>query len=147
MGCGSSAAKVSQEFSVAAVEIGPDRIVRRIGQGSMGVVYHACDVAHDRDVALKVMLPEVMADDGARLRFSREARAAASLRHRNIVSVFDFEEHGEAPYIAMELPEARQTRKSTVSAQVVSSSSGRMDQFSNGAPSSPGASLRSRAQR
>jgi hypothetical protein len=83
--------------------LGAYEIVRRIGQGSMGVVYQARDTARGRDVALKVMAAVSLADEGARTRFFREARAAASLKHRNIVAVFDFSEDGDTPYIVMEL--------------------------------------------
>jgi serine/threonine protein kinase len=86
-------------------EVGPYRIVRRIGQGSMGVVYQARDAARARDVALKVMNAPGIGDEGARARFAREARAVAKLRHRNIVAVFDFSDEGDAPYLVMELLE------------------------------------------
>ena len=54
-------------------------------------------------VALKVMLPDVAADEHARARFVREARAVSRLRHRNIISVLDAGLHEGAPYLAMEL--------------------------------------------
>ena len=85
--------------------IGAYQIVRRIGQGSMGVVYRARDTAGGRDVALKVMAAVNLSDETARTRFFREARAAASLKHRNIVSVLHFSEDADTPYIAMELLE------------------------------------------
>jgi serine/threonine-protein kinase len=82
--------------------VGPYRLAQRIGQGGTGVVYLAHDTEHDRDVALKILLPEIVSDETTRARFAREARAAAGLQHRNIVSVLDFSEEGEWPYIAME---------------------------------------------
>ncbi len=82
---------------------GTYRIVGRLGRGAMGVVYAARD-ERGREVALKVMLPEIVADEHARGRFLREAQAAARLRHRNIVTVYDCGvDERDCPYIAMEL--------------------------------------------
>ena len=78
------------------------QLLRRIGRGSMGVVYLARDMRQDREVALKILRPDMRADDALRARFAREARAAAALRHRNIVAVLDFSNTGEWPYIVME---------------------------------------------
>jgi len=88
-------------------QIGRYTITRRVGRGGMGVLYQARDNVLDRDVALKVMSTEMMSDEGSRDRFYREARAAARLQHRNIVTVFEFAEAGDAPYIAMEFLHGR----------------------------------------
>ena len=56
----------------------------------------------DREVAIKVMAGDFSADESARTRFYREARAAARLQHRNIVTIFEFAEDNGTPYIAME---------------------------------------------
>jgi hypothetical protein len=70
----------------------------------MGVVYHAHDPLLDRDVALKVMLPQTAADPDQKARFEREARAAAKIVHRNVLTVFDLGYHQDgSPYIAMEM--------------------------------------------
>jgi serine/threonine-protein kinase len=84
--------------------IGRYRIVGRIGRGGMGVLYKGIDPALDREVAIKVMSNsfEGDVDSGARARFFREARAAAKLQHRNIVTVFEFAEEEGTPYIVME---------------------------------------------
>jgi eukaryotic-like serine/threonine-protein kinase len=76
-----------------------------LGRGGMGSVYRATDTVLQREVALKVLDPEGVQTIGpdARARFAREARAAASLQHPNIVSVHDVGEHGGLPYLAMEL--------------------------------------------
>src|SRR5688572_22764838 len=70
----------------------------------MGVVYHAHDPLLDRDVAIKVMLPATAADPDQKARFEREARAAAKIVHRNVLTVFDLGYHQDgSPYIAMEM--------------------------------------------
>ena len=81
---------------------GPYRLVRRIGRGAMSMVYQAAD-GRDREVALKVMLPDIAADGGARARFLQEAKTMVGLQHRNIVTVFDSGLVDDVPYIAMEL--------------------------------------------
>ena len=79
-----------------------------MGRGGMGVLYRGKDPVLDREVAIKVMSGDFSADEAARARFFREARAAARLQHRNIVTIFEFaeDEHG-TPYIAMEFLRGR----------------------------------------
>jgi serine/threonine protein kinase len=83
-------------------QFGAYRIISRLGRGAMAHVYHARD-ARERDVALKIMLPELAADESAQVRFVREAEAMAGLKHRNIITVLDCGVHDDSPYIAMEL--------------------------------------------
>jgi len=64
------------------------RIERELGQGGMATVYRAHDLRHDRDVAIKVMHPEVSAGLAAD-RFLLEIRTSAGLQHPHIVPVFD----------------------------------------------------------
>ncbi len=79
-------------------------IVRKIGEGGMGIVYAARDERLHRTVALKTM--SSLAGDGtARQRFWREARAAASVNHPNICQIHDVGEDGGTLFIAMELLE------------------------------------------
>ena len=68
----------------------------------MGVLYRGRDPVLDREVAIKVMAGDFSADESARSRFFREARASARLQHRNIVTIFEFAEDAGTPYIAME---------------------------------------------
>jgi serine/threonine-protein kinase len=82
--------------------LGRYRLVERIGQGGMAEVYKAFQPALDRYVAVKVLHPFLLEEDGARERFSREARAVASLRHPNIVQVFDYDNEGEIYFMVME---------------------------------------------
>lgn len=82
--------------------IGKYKIQRLVARGGMGELYLAHDPDLDREVAIKVMSEDIMLDEQARARFYREARAAARLQHRNIVTVFDFSHDGEIPYFVME---------------------------------------------
>ena len=72
-----------------------------IGRGGMGVVYRATHVHLGRDVALKVLAPELSDSDQFRKRFLRESRLAASIEHPNVVPVYDAGEFDGTLYIAM----------------------------------------------
>ena len=84
--------------------IGRYRILGRIGRGGMGIVYRAQDDALGRSVALKVLTPDLAASP-LRQRFFREARLAAQIQHRGVVSVLDVGEDQGRLYIVMELLE------------------------------------------
>ena len=77
-------------------------IQRHIARGGMAEVYVARDLLLDRPVALKVLFPELSADQTFVERFRREAQAAANLNHPNIVSVYDWGEEGSTYFIVME---------------------------------------------
>ncbi len=80
------------------------RLLELLGQGGMATIYRARDAQLERDVAVKVLRPEIGQDPDFVARFRDEARAAASLSHPNIVAVFDFgQEAGGDQYIVMEL--------------------------------------------
>jgi tetratricopeptide (TPR) repeat protein len=79
------------------------RILAKLGAGGMGVVYRAHDEQLDRDVALKVLSPGTLANDGARRRFKREALALAKLNHPNIESVYEFGSESGTDFLVMEL--------------------------------------------
>jgi Protein kinase domain len=76
-----------------------------LGRGAMGVTYKAFDVDLHCHVALKVISEKYLNDESARLRFLREARAAASVRHPNVASVFHLGRTGENYFYAMEFVE------------------------------------------
>ena len=79
------------------------RIVEKIGEGGMGVVWKAVDTTLDRQVAIKV-LPEAFAREVERLaRFEREAKVLAALNHPNIAGIYGLHEHDGNRFLAMEL--------------------------------------------
>jgi serine/threonine protein kinase len=83
--------------------LGPYRVLEILGEGGMGMVFQAEDPQLARLVALKVMKPDQELGDVARRRFLQEARAAASIQHENIVTIYQVGEDGGVPYIAMQL--------------------------------------------
>ena len=83
------------------------RVLSLIGGGGMGEVYRATDTRLQRDIALKVLPPEMSADPARHERFQREARAVASLNHPNIVTIHSVEEAGGVHFLTMELVEGR----------------------------------------
>jgi serine/threonine protein kinase len=80
-------------------------IAHKLGEGGMGVVWKARDTTLDRDVALKILPADGGSSDIRRERFLREARAASSLNHPNIVTVYEINSEGDVDFIAMELVE------------------------------------------
>jgi serine/threonine protein kinase len=85
----------------AGVRITGYRIEARVGRGGMGEVYRAEQLNLGRKVALKVLSPELAADDGFRRRFLRESRIAAAIDHPNVIPVYEAGEDGGLLYIAM----------------------------------------------
>lgn len=73
-----------------------------LGRGAMGVVFRAYEPSLDRDVAVKMLAPELAAWPQARQRFAREARVAAAIRHENVVAIHSVRELGGWSYLAME---------------------------------------------
>src|SRR5919109_5117159 len=85
--------------------VGRYEILRELGRGGMAVVYLARQTDLDRLVALKELGAFQAADPASVERFLRESRLAGSLVHPNIVTVHDYFEHDEIPYISMEVLE------------------------------------------
>ena len=91
--------------------LGHYRVVEKLGEGGMGIVYRAHDERLDRDVAIKV-LPEEVAQDTDRLaRFEREAKAFAALSHPNILEIFDFDTEDDVIFAVTELLEGETLRE------------------------------------
>ena len=78
------------------------KILEKLGQGGMGVVYKAEDTRLDRTVALKVLAAHLLTDEEAKSRFEREAKAAAGLDGPNIATVFEIGEDKGQSYIALQ---------------------------------------------
>ncbi|MFG1993936.1 protein kinase [Actinoplanes sp. NPDC048988] len=87
------------------------RLRERLGRGGMAVVWRADDEVLGREVAVKVLSPDLAGDPDLRRRIRDEARAAARLRHVNVVAVYDYGEFGEGghtlSYVVMELVDGR----------------------------------------
>jgi serine/threonine protein kinase/class 3 adenylate cyclase len=83
--------------------LGPYRILKVLGAGGMGMVFQAEDPNLRRLVALKVMRPELASSLTARQRFLREARATAAIEHDHIVNIFQVDQDGDVPFLAMQL--------------------------------------------
>src|SRR6187431_386937 len=79
------------------------RLGEVIGRGGMATVHRATDIRLEREVAVKLLKPEVTADPDLAQRFRREALAATVLRHPNIVACLDTGTDGDQPYLVMEL--------------------------------------------
>ena len=86
------------------------RLVEKIGEGGMGVVWKALDTRLDRYIALKLLPPELMADPERRRRFLHEARTAAAVTHPNIATIHEIDESTGVIFISMELVAGRTLR-------------------------------------
>ncbi len=83
------------------------KILDKLGAGGMGEVYLAEDTTLKRQVALKVLPPDLAADQERLERFQREAEILAALDHPNIVTVFTVEQEGDIPFLTMQLVEGK----------------------------------------
>ncbi len=87
---------------VGPTMLGHYRIVEKIGEGGMGVVYRAHDERLDRDVALKLLPAGLLSDEAARKRFRKEALALSKLNHPTISTIFDFDTQDGLDFLVME---------------------------------------------
>ena len=101
----------TQPLRVArGTRLGPYEVVERIGAGGMGEVYRARDTRLGRDVAVKVLPPELAGDPDRLRRFEHEAKAVAALNHPHILTVHDVGTHDGTPYVVTELLEGETLR-------------------------------------
>jgi serine/threonine protein kinase len=94
-----------QRFEHYEVALGEDGRPLELGRGAMGITYKAVDVDLQCPVTLKVISERYLGDETAQVRFLREARAAASVRHPNVASVFHLGRRGRDYFYAMEFVE------------------------------------------
>jgi hypothetical protein len=97
--------QATQRFEHYELVTGEDGKPVELGRGAMGVTYKAFDINLRCPVTLKVIGERYLGDESARLRFLREARAAAKLRHSNVASVFHLGRTGSSYFYAMEFVE------------------------------------------
>ena len=107
LGGGASAATVNLTGKI----LGHYKVLRQLGEGGMGQVYVAEDTELRREVALKVLPPDMATDADRLQRFKREARSVAALKHPNIVTIYSVEEARGLHFIAMELVEGHPLSK------------------------------------
>jgi len=82
--------------------VGKYRVVRKLGEGGMGVVYEAENTFTGKRVAIKRLHPQLLADQRSVERFIREARVAARVRHPNVVDLYDVDSDRDGPFLVME---------------------------------------------
>ena len=104
---------VARRFQHYEVVVSEDGKLVELGHGAMGVTYKAFDIDLRCPVTLKVISERYLGDESARLRFLREARAAASVRHPNVASVFHLGRSAEGYFYAMEFVEGKPCRISS----------------------------------
>ena len=100
-----------KRFEHFEVGTGEEGKALELGRGAMGVTYKAFDINLQCPVTLKVISERYVGDESARLRFLREARAAASVRHPNVASVFHLGRTGDSYFYAMEFVEGETLEK------------------------------------
>src|SRR5271167_5028006 len=97
-----AARNMAVESPILGRTLGHYRVVEQVGAGGMGVVYRAHDDRLDRDVALKVLPPGTLGDDGARKRFRKEALTLSRLSHTNVAHIYDFDTEDGIDFLVME---------------------------------------------
>lgn len=93
---------MGQGTSIVGQLLGHYRVLEQVGAGGMGMVFRASDQQLERDVAIKVLPPGMLADESARKRFRREALTLAKLNHPNIGTVYEFGSQEGVDFLVME---------------------------------------------
>jgi Tol biopolymer transport system component len=83
--------------------LGAYRVLEKLGEGGMGEVYRARDTKLERDVAIKILSPQLARDPDALARFEREALSVAKLSHPNILAIYELGRHEETAFVVSEL--------------------------------------------
>jgi len=102
---------MQNEVQMIGSTISHYKILEKLGEGGMGIVYKALDTTLGRTVALKFISASASADESLKQRLAREAKACAALNHPNITTVYDFVETDEHEFIAMEFVEGESLDK------------------------------------
>src|ERR1051326_8528399 len=108
----------SEHPSWVGREVSHYRIVEKIGEGGMGVVYRGLDLSLGRPVAMKLLPPEKVGDLDRKRRFVQEAKAASALSHPNIVTIYEIAHHENVDYVAMEYIAGRSIHQRIYSGQL-----------------------------
>src|SRR5204862_1452859 len=90
--------------------LGHYRIVDRLGEGGMGEVYRAHDAQLDREVAIKILSPQLARDPEALARFEREALSVAKLSHPNILAIYELGRDADTVFVVSELVDGETLR-------------------------------------
>jgi serine/threonine protein kinase len=87
------------------------KILEKLGEGGMGVVYKVQDTKLDRLLALKFLPPHMTVNDTDKARLLQEAKAAAAINHPNVCTIFDIKEDEDRQFIVMEYVEGKTLRE------------------------------------
>ena len=91
-----------RELTIGSAFAGRYQIIEELGRGGMGKVYKALDTEIEEKVALKLLKPEIAADENMILRFKNELKFARKITHKNVCRMYDLNEHESIKYITME---------------------------------------------
>ena len=99
------------EFCMVGQIISHYKILEKLGEGGMGVVYKARDLKLDRAVAIKVLPPHLSGSEENKARLMQEARAAAALNHPHILGIYEVDEQDDSMFLVLEYVEGETLKK------------------------------------
>ena len=94
--------KPAQGLTLGSTFAGRYQIVEELGRGGMGAVYKALDTQINEEVAIKLIMPEIAADEKTLERFSNELKLARKISHKNVCRMFHLDKEKDTQYISME---------------------------------------------